>query len=180
MEQELLAKAPDNDDFERPNTGLVQAVCAFVEDVGTHKSSYQGKERIRHRIVICFELAQQMTKGEYAGKPFMVSNFYTLSLSRKATLAHDLESWFAKELSEEQRKNGINLKKLIGKACMLNLVERKKAAGGEYIAISGILPTMAGAKPMAVFNANPPSWIAEVRADSLEAKEGHRRADGAL
>ncbi len=168
---ELIARSKDRDDYENPTPGMVQAVCAFVEDIGTHESTYNNETRLRHQIVICFELAQTMTKGPNAGKPFMVSNFYTLSLGKKSTLAKDLESWFSKQLTEEQRKEGIDLKKLIGKGCTLNLIEKQKRDGTTGIYISGVLPSMPGAKVMGVYNSNPPQWIGEMRADSMEEKE---------
>ena len=87
----LVAKST-TEDFERPSNGLTDAVCVFVEDIGTHKGTYQGKDTMRHQCVICFELSEKMTKGDYAGKPFMLSKFYTVSLGKKANLSKDLES----------------------------------------------------------------------------------------
>jgi hypothetical protein len=166
----IIAKS-NGEDFELAPTGVQHAVCAFVEDIGTQVGSYMGHETQRHQIVICFELAETMTKGENNGKPFMVSNFYTLSLNEKANLAHDLEGWFGRTLTEEQRKQGIDLEKLRGCNCMLTLVEEKKKNGDPVIRIQSISPLMKGLKNLAVKNAVPPQWIADRRAMSVEAKE---------
>jgi hypothetical protein len=162
----LIAKS-QNEDFERPSNGLVHAVCVFVEDIGTHKGSYQGKETIRHQCVICFELAEKMKRGEYAGRPFMLSKFYTVSLGKKANLAKDLESWFGKEIPAETRAKGFDLKTLVGRNCTLNIITKTKQ-DGEYATIGGIMPPQAGRDIIAPVNTVPPAWIDELRKKSME------------
>ena len=163
----LVAKSTA-EDFERPKNGLVNAVCVFVEDIGTHKGSYKGEETMRHQCVICFELAEKMTKGDYAGKPFMLSKFYTVSLGKKANLSKDLESWFGKELPSETRVNGFDLKTLIGRHCTLNIITKTKQDGSEYATIGGIMPTQGIAEKLIPYNTVPPTWIDTLRKKSME------------
>jgi len=157
-------------DFEKIPTGTQHAVCAFVEDIGTHEGSYNGKAISSHKIVICWELAELMTQGDYAGKPFMVSKFYTLSLNDKANLYKDLISWRGKAFTEEE-KAGFDVEKLISVNCLLNIITTKKQNGKEYAEVASISPPL---KSMAKLNPvcpEPPKWIQELREKSVEWRE---------
>lgn len=165
----LLAKSSGNkEDYEHAPTGAQQAVCAFVEDVGTHEGEYQGNPYQRHQIIICFELAKKMEKGENKDKPFMLSKFYTLSLNEKANLSKDLESWFSFSFTEQQRNEGFDLERLFSKNCLLSVVKKEKQGGDEYRTINGIMPLPKGMQEIKVFNKKPPEWIGEYRNRALE------------
>ena len=117
----IIAKDNRDENFESMPLGMHQAVCAFVEDIGIQEGSYLGKPIRRHQIVICWELAEKMTKGDNLGKPFMISKFYTLSLNEKANLCKDLESWRGRGFTADE-KDGFDVEKLIGANCFLNII----------------------------------------------------------
>ena len=79
------------EDFEQIKPGSYGAVCVGVFDIGTHPGQYNGKPTQNHQVIIAFEIDEEMTKGEYAGKRFMMNKWYTLSLADKANLRKDLE-----------------------------------------------------------------------------------------
>ena len=162
----IIAKDTGGEDYENAPTGNQLAVCAFVEDIGTHRGEYQGVPNERHQIVICWELAETMTTGEYAGRPFMLSKFYTLSLAKKANLRQDLESWRGKAFTDEELK-GFDVEKLKGVNCLLNVIEEKGRSK-----IASISPPIKGMDPLAVTNTEPPAWIDRKRQESIEATEG--------
>lgn len=159
-----------NTSFEIAPMGPQQAVCAFVEDIGTHESTYNGQIKRAHQIVICFELAEHMQTGDYAGKPFMLSNFYTLSLHEKSRLSKDLECWFGKKFTPEQRVNGFDVQKLIGHNCLLNVVENTKDNGDVVAKIGGIMPLPKNMNKINVINTTPPEWITKKRNESIEVR----------
>jgi hypothetical protein len=164
----ILAK-DNGQDFEKPNTGMQNAICSHVSDVGTHEVSFQnGPKKLLHKVMFCFELEQKLTQGKFAGQPFMLARTYTLSLFDKSNLAKDLESWFSKKLSEEQRKDGIDLERFIGRQCTLNLVE---SDDGKYVNIAGVLPAMPGAPKIDIFNKTEPKRVVNMRAKSIEAQQ---------
>jgi hypothetical protein len=67
----LIAK--DNDgEFEPTPRGNQQAVCNFVYDIGTHIQNFNNSQKERKMIIIGWELAETMTIGNCAGKPFTV------------------------------------------------------------------------------------------------------------
>lgn len=156
--------------FEQPSTGMHQAVCVFVHDIGTHVGEYQGKQNVRHQVIVTWELAEKMKTGEYEGKPFNVSKFYTLSLGDKANLRKDLEGWRGKAFTEEELQ-GFDLRKLIGVNCFLNLSETEN--GKRKIASVNPLPNnmpkigVTQLEPSEKFMA----FIDKKRAESLEAQQ---------
>lgn len=131
-------------DFERPPVGTQRAVCIKVFDLGL-QPGFQGV--MTHKGVILWEIDSRMEKGEAAGKRFTVSKTYTASLNEKANLAKDLQSWRGRPFSEEEKK-GFDLDKIVGKNCLLNLVETTTKAGKTWIAIAAVMPPMKGMEPM--------------------------------
>jgi hypothetical protein len=126
-------------DFIRPATGLVQAVCTQVFDIGLQHTTYKGVEKLTHQCIVMWELAERITDGEYAGKRFVVSKFYTASLSDRAHLRKDLVSWRGRDFSPVELE-GFELENIRSANCYLNLVERKKANGDSAVVVDAIVP----------------------------------------
>lgn len=113
-------------DFEQPPIGTHVARCVKMIDIGTQKGEYQGKATFKRQVIIGWELPNElMTTGDYAGKPFSVSKFYTASLSEKANLRTDLKNWRGRDFTEQELA-GFDSKNIMGKACMLSLTENDK------------------------------------------------------
>lgn len=153
---------------EKPMLGMHDAICCFVQDVGTHIVKTQYGDMAKHQIVILWEIDENM-KGtydsKYAGLPFMVSKQYTFSLFEKANLSKDLESWFSKRIGDETRKNGFDLETLVGRKCQLNLIESED---GRYINIGSVLPASKENNMVQICKVCT-EWIAKKRAASLES-----------
>jgi hypothetical protein len=152
---------------EKPSTGMHDAVLVFVANVGTHVEKTQWGDKAQHKVVFCWEIDEKLKDGEYAGKPFMVSKRYTFTLFEKGNLSKDLESWGARKISDETRKNGIDLEAFIGKKCTLNLVE---SADGKYINIGAVLPASKDNSLIPVCK-DTPKWIDKLRQTSLEMQK---------
>ena len=113
-------------DFEQPPVGAHVAICTKVIDIGTQEGEYQGKKNFKRQSIIGWELPNELiTEGDYAGKPFTVSRFYTSSLSEKANLRADLVSWRGREFTEQELQ-GFESKNILGKPCMLSIVMSEK------------------------------------------------------
>jgi hypothetical protein len=78
--------------------------------------------------------------------PMMISQQYTLSAGKKANLRKDLESWYGKEFNDDdlEKAGGFDLKKLLGKAALLNL---KHSRDGKYANVVSVNPPMAEVAP---------------------------------
>lgn len=156
----VIAKEEKN--YEAIPTGMQQAVCAMVCDIGTHKGEYQGKETSRHQVVIIWELDEKKTEGQFAGEPFQMSKFYTLSLGEKANLRKDLESWRGKPFTAEELQ-GFDLENLIGANCFLNVIEDK-----DKQRIASISPLPKGMPKIKQTLTQEPEWVDKFRAKSVE------------
>jgi hypothetical protein len=113
-------------EFEQAAAGNHVARCVGMIDIGTHQSDYQGKTTYARKVILRFELPNEvMQDGEWAGKPFIVSKYYTASLSEKANLRRDLESWRGRPFTETELM-GFDSKNVLDKPCMVNVVHTEK------------------------------------------------------
>ncbi len=108
--------------FKSVDPGTYPARCFKVIDLGTQKRDYNGKVSYAHQVMIVWELPTELIEeGDYAGQPYAVAKFYTLSLHEKANLRKDLEAWRGRGFTEEELK-GFDLHNIIGKSCMVSVI----------------------------------------------------------
>lgn len=156
-------------DFEQAPVGTYAARCIRMIDIGTQRSEYQGQPSIKRQCIIGFELPMElMTEGDAKGKPFVVSRFFTASLSKKANLRRELESWRGRAFTEQELM-GFESKNIIGKPCMLSLIANDKGK----TRISGI---MAMPKGMTIPPQVNPSMYFSL--DEYDAKTFESLSDG--
>ena len=117
----MMVKDAGGGDFEQPEAGTYSANSYKLIDIGTQTGEYQGKPTVRRQVILGWELDEPMSDG----RPFVVSKFYTASLSEKATLRHDLESWRGRAFTENEL-GGFDLHAILGKPCMLSLTKNDK------------------------------------------------------
>ena len=85
-----------------------------------------------------------------------------LSLSEKANLRKDLESWRGKAFTAEELK-GFDIEKLIGVNAMASIIHNQ-SGDRTYANISSISKLMKGLQPMATENKRTlPEWIDKLR-----------------
>jgi hypothetical protein len=135
-------------EFEQPPIGTHVARCVKIIDIGTQKGEYQGKATFKRQVIVGWELPTElMTEGEYAGKPFTVSRFYTASLGEKANLRKDLANWRGKDFTEEELM-GFDAKNILGKTCMLSLTMNDK----NKVRVTGVMAAPKGMQVPAQIN----------------------------
>ncbi len=125
-------------DFKLASPGPQVSRIFQVIDLGTQPGSTMFPNPKR-KVQVGFELADQMTDD---GKPFIVYQQYTQSMNENSTLRHHLEGWAGKAMTDEVAA-AFNIKGLLGKPCIVQLVENSKG-DKKYINVKGILPLMAG------------------------------------
>jgi hypothetical protein len=146
-------------EFEQAPAGNHLGRCIGMIDIGTQQGEYLGKTTHARKIVVRFELPNELvSEGDFAGKPFIVSKFYTASLSEKANLRKDLVSWRGREFTDEELR-GFDSKNILDKPCMVNVTHTEKGKAK----ISGITPVPKG---MAV-----PGRVHDLLYFSLESDE---------
>jgi hypothetical protein len=117
------------------------ARCYAMIDLGTSPDDYQGQPRIVHKVQVKWELpnATHVFKEGESAKPFSVSKEYNLSMNEKANLRLDLQSWRGKPFTEEEAKS-FDITKVLGAACMLNVIVKTSKSGKEYNEVTSITP----------------------------------------
>jgi hypothetical protein len=127
-------------EFEQAPVGNHIGRCIGLIDLGTQQGEYLGKTTHARKIVLRFELPNELiSEGEFAGKPFVVSKFYTASLGEKANLRKDLASWRGRDFTPEELM-GFDSKNLLDKPCMVNVTRTDKGKAK----IAGITPIPKG------------------------------------
>lgn len=143
---------PDTGSFAPPPAGNHVAICYRLIDLGTQIVEWQGVKKTQRKVLISWELPNElMTEGDYAGQPFTIGRRYTWSMSEKANLRHDLESWRGKAFTDDDfvGPNRFNARNIIGKPCMLSIVHESKD-GNTYANIKSVaaMPKGMTAPPM--------------------------------
>jgi hypothetical protein len=103
-------------EFENPEPGPHAARLIRAIDMGNQKNEMYGNER--HELMLVWELAAKMSDG----RPFIMSNFYSLSHNEKSTLRQHFQSWRGKTFTKEELdESGIPIEKALGKTCMITI-----------------------------------------------------------
>jgi len=167
----LIAKDNSETQFAKlplPEAGTTQAVCCAIWDLGLQRTSYMGTERIQHKIIIAWEVTEKINspESEYHGKPYMLNKKYTLSLSEKANLRKDLESWRGKPFTEQELQTGFDLENLYGINCYLGIKHEpsRNDASKVFANVTAILPIQKGVErivPVRAKDETPPKWVQE-------------------
>lgn len=112
-------------DFEQPPVGIHVARSIRLIDIGTQKSDYQGTVTHKRQFILTWELSNElMSRGDLAGQPFVVSKFYTASLSEKSNLRKDLVSWRGREFSADEL-SGFDPRNILDKPCMVQIIDKE-------------------------------------------------------
>lgn len=108
-------------------------------DLGTHDKIWEGKSRKSHEIRISWELPLETADFGKGEQPFAVHKTYTLSLSEKANLRHDLETWRSRPFTEAELAE-FDVSKVLGAACMVTVthVEKKGSRYANVTAVTAI------------------------------------------
>jgi hypothetical protein len=135
-------------DFEQPPVGTHVARCIKIIDIGTQKGEYQGKATSKRQCIVGWELPTElMTEGEFAGKPFTVSKFYTASLGEKANLRKDLQNWRGRDFTDAEL-SGFDSKNILDKCCLVGLTPNDKGK----IRVTAVMALPKGTTPPARIN----------------------------
>lgn len=163
-------------DFPKAPVGTHVARCYQVIDLGHQKIVWQGTEKWQPKILITWELFCEEKMDD--GRPFSISNRYTLSLSDKSNLAPMLEAWRGKPFTPQERE-GFDIKNVLGAYCMIGVVHNK-VEDRTYANVSAVMALPKGmAKPEPVnenlyFNLDTddigklPEWLQKIVQKSRE------------
>lgn len=156
----IMARASgDGQTFTPAPVGVHQAVCVDVVDLGLLDVTWQGVKKTQHKINVAWQIAEDRDDG----KPYLVFKRYTLSLSEKANLRKDLESWRGKKFTRDEEM-GFDIERLIGVNCLLNITHNE-VKDKTYANVVSIMPL---AKGMPTMNARDYVRKVDRRPDEAE------------
>lgn len=128
----LIAKKT-GEDFPICPAGTHAGRCVWIIDLGTQKTTFQGKDKLQHKVLFGFEFPDELMDD---GRPFLVSARYTVSLSEKANLRAMLETWRGAKFTEEEAE-GFDLFRVINQPCMVTVVHNE-SGDKVYANIKGV------------------------------------------
>jgi hypothetical protein len=174
----IIAKSNGEKEFAKiplPEAGTKLAVCCAVWDLGLQKTTFNGEDKIQHKIIIAWEIEEKINQpdSEYKGKPYMLNKKYTLSLGEKANLRKDLDSWRGKPFTAEEIENGFDVEKLYGINCLIGIKHEpdKRDPSKVYANVTAILPPVKGMEklvPVRGKDEAPPKWVQEKQAQAVQ------------
>ena len=169
----IKEESKNNIDF-LPSEENHVAVCVGVWDVGRVKSEFNGEVKIKHKILVRWEIDEDITESEYKDKKKCINKYYNFSLHEKSMLRKDLESWMGK-LTKEELSEGYDLDTLRGKACMLNIVHNEHN-GNTYANVTGVTKIPKGVSifepdNLEEYKKEEPEFISKIRARNAETLE---------
>ena len=151
----IISKKSGNS--EQAPIGNHVAVCFGVAELGSHKTKYGYKPKIR----LFFELSNELMTN---GKPFVISEACNISLGRNkegkaGRLLELLEGWRGRKFTDKELE-AFDVAKLIGVPCMLNVVH--EVSGDKlYANIANLAPLAKGVPKPTVVNKTFEYSIAE-------------------
>lgn len=151
-------------DFQQAPAGSHIARCIRLIDIGTHHGEYQGAPTVRNQVIVQWEIPGETMEIEGEQKPLIVSKFYTNSMSEKANLRKDVESWRASALTTEEAMK-FDLMKILGVPAMLSIVHNEK----QKAQVVGVSKLPKGVTCPPAFNELDAFWIDEWDQDKFEA-----------
>lgn len=116
----LIVTDTGGGDFKLVPQGTHIAVCFLVADIGMQATNFGPK----HKIIIGWELPQETIEVDGVEKPMIIYQNYTASLSEKANLRQDLESWRGRAFSPQELA-GFDLFNILGQPCMVSVIHNE-------------------------------------------------------
>lgn len=122
-------------DFVLAPIGVHQAICNLVVDIGRQETTWLGVVKIKPQCIIRWELPTERIDyvdrktGQTVSGPLLVRKIYNVTMDRRSTLRKDLEGWRGRVFTETELQGGIDLFRLAGQCCQVNIVHDKSKDG---------------------------------------------------
>jgi len=124
-------------DFELAEAGTYSARCIRVVDLGTHINDYDKNDiKDIRKVMITWEISELMSDG----RPFVVNQEFTASISDRSNLGKLLVSWRARPFTDSE-KEAFELRNILDVPCLLGVTVTKN---GKYNQVSGAMPLPKG------------------------------------
>lgn len=130
-------------------------VARFVElvNIGTIPTTWQGEERLTHKVRMTFELCNERKefKDGEGEKPYRISREFTYTMAPKGYLRPFIEGMIGASLTDEEA-GSFELWNQLGMACLISVVHEEANNGKIYANIHGVSPLPKGMEAPEQFN----------------------------
>jgi hypothetical protein len=133
-------------DFKPIPEGTYVAVCVRVIDLGTQISTFKGADKLQRKVLVAWEVPDEIVEYEGEKRPALIMQRYTASLADKANLRKHLEAWRGRRFTEEELR-GFDLKNVLGKPCQMQILHSEDGAYANVAAIMALPKGMASPVP---------------------------------
>lgn len=127
-------------DFTPCEAGTWLARCFAVIGLGVQESA---NFPATNKVMLMFEIPEQMTERDGEELPMVINKEYTVSLNKKANLRKHLDAWRGKPFTPEELE-GFELKNVLGAPALLTIVRKTSTTGKTYANIEAITRPMKG------------------------------------
>ena len=134
----IIVTAGSGQKFTPAPSGVHQAVCVDVVDMGVMQVTWKGETKKQHKIRLVWQIEELMDDA----RPFIVQKRYTASVGDKANLRKDLESWRGRPFTDVELA-GFDVESVIGANCLLNVMQVQKD-GETYANVTAVMPIKKG------------------------------------
>lgn len=167
----LTATEKGGGDFEMTPEGVYTGRCYKIIDLGTQTTTGQYGTKEQHKVMISWELIGKDDPKMEDGRPFSVTQWYTVSLHEKSKMRADLEAWRGKKFSADELE-GFDLGTVLGAYCMIQVVHDQT---GKYANVQTIMSYKgekpAPVNPNVVFDIDEPDMdVFNAMSDNMQAK----------
>lgn len=138
----LIVSANTEKTFDPIPEGPCAAVCFLMVDLGLQVNKKFNS--VSNRVQIGWEIPGETYKDkEGVERPRTIFKEYSMSFGEKSNLRKDLRSWRGRDFTPEEL-DAFDLKNIVGKACMLNIIHTEGSNGKTYANVGAVMPLMKG------------------------------------
>ena len=125
--------------FKPAPSGTHIARVVWLINIGWQEQKWNDEVKRLPKIIVGWELPNcKVEDGDHAGKPMIITKFYTNSLSDAANLRKDLANWRGRDLTDAEINGGFSLTSIVDKPCQITIVHKEKKGGGVYANVTAI------------------------------------------
>lgn len=137
----IIAPIGNGKEREVLEAGIYAAACYGIVVVGSKKDNFKGKEKSRCKIILFFELPEEMRvfdvdKGE---QPLSLKKEYTFNMFSTSNLRQDLGTWRGKDFSDDEAAV-FNISTLLGVGVNLGVGIKTSRNNKQYNVINSLNP----------------------------------------
>ena len=136
-----LIATQSTSDFRQAPEGTHIARCIGLVDLGTQAGEFQGSPTLKHECIVRWELPHETIEIDGQQAPLIISKFYTVSVNEKSNLRRDWESWAGRKVSHDELLHGLDLTKLLGRACQVS-IQHTAQGKARVVAVTGLAKGM--------------------------------------